>query len=394
MTRVFSLYSRRDPLRAFRKHGRFDVRLGCDVLRRVDIGVGRVSAGGTDKASLIEPGGFVAVAARMARLRRVRGVDHHERDTRSPRLVGAERLPLREGPSARLGALRLRKPYPRPNAVQVLNGNPALRAFGKPYDLLGDAVIHVAPEPTFMLSEPLEGATDILRAATLPPLACGLAVEPAAAVILSLSDPFDYGSGENLTVRRGGELRDAEVHAQVVGGRDWGSFRHVAGDVQVEPALALNQNGENGPRCQHSALPFSAPERDTEPSAINAKPHDVAWTELYRVCPAKDGECRALERGDDGSIRDQAHGDSLDCRVCDNGTSALVPQHAVSGSMQRRARGGSRLPHDSDRSIGRGRKRAHTQAQHFGLFGRWMQGELNRQFHTSNIITFPELSDD
>jgi hypothetical protein len=131
--------------------------------------------------------------------------------------------------------LGLAEPYPLPDSAQVFQGDTGGGACSLGHDLLRDDVVDVGGVPLLF-------ATAVLKPSSGGRGALGL--ELAAKFELPLAVPVQATSVERRHAVHGGDVDDAEVHAEpaigVVVDRGFGYLAH--GD-QVEHAVAFDQIG-------------------------------------------------------------------------------------------------------------------------------------------------------
>ncbi len=181
------------------------------------------------KHSLAPAVALLAVPAPRASAAGVAGVHGNEWHADQLRLVSQEGAELSERPIAEPTSLRLPNCYSPPDTRQFLDGDPSLLCECLGNDLLRDTVIGVPLEARLPLRYLAKAAT--CRAA-VPPLV-GLA-GPGA----SLPHLLNGLAAEGGAIVGGGNLNDAQVHADEVLHFQRRGLGQVHGGEQVELALA------------------------------------------------------------------------------------------------------------------------------------------------------------
>lgn len=344
----------------------------------------RVPARGTDKAGLVGSVLPITVAAGEARLRRVSRIDHHERNPRPLRLVGEKVLQLAEGPAARPGALSLGEPYPRPNVPQILDGNPALRAFGKTDNLFTDDVVFVPLESRLFPTEPQLCATDTARPLASFALSRRFPIESPATVVGAQPNRLNGGTCENLAITRHGDVGNPEVDADEFGDNDGRWIGNIGCHVEVEPAVAINEVRFTLEVRQQTLLILPNNERDASAPANKSHAYrgadqsHVPGVERHRTGRSEDrtGSAIAAERFD--RFRN--------CLICEpRGEPEVGPDASICESCERRPAILSRRESLDCCIVRSGVDSPHRIEKHGPLFSGRIQGALNGEFHTPNI---------
>jgi len=202
---------------------------GRNVLGPDDIGVRLEPTQNALELALRLPVLLVDVATGEASPGGVPWIDDHDLHSSLQRLVGNELAHLMERPPHVHRTLTLPNGYPITDPLEVFQGNAARGALSLADDGLADAVV---------LDETKAGllARDLLEV-PLGRLGVG-ALEPMPEAGISLPHGFDPDTRVVLPVAVGGEVPDAEVHAQPLLGVHGGALGNLDGDVEVELALA------------------------------------------------------------------------------------------------------------------------------------------------------------
>lgn len=157
-------------------------------------------------------------------------VDHGNADKSS--LVLDKALQLSKGPRMKRGTLRPVSSNPSANVRQLFDGYRPLRAFGLCHDLLGYEVVRVRSEAALLCGSLYEEAL------------CGgsaLRLKARSESAVSVAKPVDLPAGVKLPVGVGGDILDAEVHAENTVEVDRISFFNFAGGEEIEDALAVDK---------------------------------------------------------------------------------------------------------------------------------------------------------
>ena len=120
-----------------------------DVPSRVDIGMGSVPTPTTTKPRLRAAISPLDMFALRTPLTGMLGIDQLDPHASGLRLVGDKLPQLVKSPSRHASALRLAKPDPSPDALEVFEGNTPASAFSLLNDSLGEDVIGVSTEAGF-----------------------------------------------------------------------------------------------------------------------------------------------------------------------------------------------------------------------------------------------------
>ena len=137
-----------------------------------------------------------------------------------------------ERPTMLDATLCLANRYPLADALQVFEGDTASGAFGFRDQPFADGVVNVTGEPS-LLPPPL------LRE-TLGGLGA-LGLEPCPEFGVAMAQAVQVPAGVGVTVRVGGNVDDAEVHAEPVSRFVCGGFGHVHDHGEVEGAVAVDE---------------------------------------------------------------------------------------------------------------------------------------------------------
>lgn len=122
----------------------------CNYASRVDVGVRGVAACEARECVAGSAVGLLDVAADAALSRRVARIDVADGNASTRGLVRNLRLKVPESPRVQDASLRPGSPYPRADAVEILEGDSTRGAFGRSDDLLTDTMIHVCREAALL----------------------------------------------------------------------------------------------------------------------------------------------------------------------------------------------------------------------------------------------------
>lgn len=187
---------------------------------------------------------------------RVPGINEDHRDTGRLRFVGDKGPQLPERPGRKRRSLWLSRPYPLANVRQVLQRYRALRAFSSGDDLFANLVVLMALKAR-------------LFAAALPQPPPGrlgaLALQPGAGAAVPAAGAEDQGAGVLVPVRVGGNIDDAQVHAEHVIGIEWRLFGGVHRHRQKPLSVAEDQVGLPSAAVQPRCLVGAEANRDNDP---------------------------------------------------------------------------------------------------------------------------------
>ena len=191
-------------------------------------------------------------------------------------------------------ALRPASPYPIADTLEIFQGDAATGAFGRRNDAFGDAVVYMASKVRFLTSTFLEQSLGTLGA---------LGLETFAQAPMASSMTIDLPTAVNLAVGIGGDVDDAEVHAEVVFHVDGIGCLDFAGDEQVPVAIDAAEIGFATFSGQQLPVPLSTDERHAL-SPIECQDTDRGSAEVPRQDPAVVGEgAKRKERAQDLAVR-------------------------------------------------------------------------------------------
>ena len=191
---------------------------------------------------------FIAIATYRTEARGIPGVNEHDRNSGSPRLVVDLEAQVMKRPTMQGSSLGPSSPNPATDARKVFEGNAAPGAFGLSYHLLADAVVYVFCEARFSTSAFLEQPPRRLSAFLLQLLA-----QTAMAVM----GVIDMTARVHVSVRIHGDVHNAQVNAEKSIGIVLRRLFNVARGVKVKLAIAQNQVRLALLRLEKFALPIA-----------------------------------------------------------------------------------------------------------------------------------------
>src|SRR4051812_17326015 len=206
-----------------------------DVTRSVVVGGASVS---TPQAPEVVPGATVPLVdmpALGALPRRVTRVHQCHRNPSDRGLVADELAELVERPGVQVGPLGLLNRHPIADTAQVFELDPASGVFGRPNELLGDAMVDIPRVAGFLaaalLQQPLGGFA-------------ALGLQLGAELVVAAADRPHGFSAVGGAVGVGGKVDHPEVHAEPpVRLPAAGRLGHVDDDGEVPRAVANDEAG-------------------------------------------------------------------------------------------------------------------------------------------------------
>lgn len=202
---------------------------GRDVPSRVHICVVCVPTGHAAELCLRWAVGFVDMTAGRAFSACVVRIDEREHDTSPLRFVLNESAKLMERPAAHLRSLRLAKPCPVADALEILKGKSTSGAFGLGNERFGNAMVDLLAKACFPTCHLGEFAPDGFWAKTsaFAPR-CGL-LQGAAQFVGSNPASLDSLTAVPFPVTVGGKILHAEIDTNKVCDGQLGPVRQVNG---------------------------------------------------------------------------------------------------------------------------------------------------------------------
>lgn len=170
------------------------------------------------------PVGLVDHSTRGASPARVPWVHDDNRDPIQLRFVGDELAKLSESPAMQAVTLRLSGLNPLANVSEVLKSYRKSGAFGAGNDLLGNAVITMLTETSFLAGQLFQPTLCCLGAAAL---------QAGSPFAVFLADSLNLGAGIGLALAVEGEINDAKVDPEDALNVNLAGFRDVAHDGDV-----------------------------------------------------------------------------------------------------------------------------------------------------------------
>ena len=259
---------------------------GPDYPGRVGVGVCGMSALPALKLALGLAIGFLAMSALSTGPTGVSGINSYDGDPGKLALVLDERAELEKRPTPLSGPLSPAKPFPSlSDALQVFQGDPAIRAFGLGNEPFADDVVGVSPELRFSLTHSLLRPPNGFWAfpGFLP--TCRCLVQSPTAFGIADTHCVDLVVGMNLSIGVGGDLANAQIDPDEVRGRDGRSVGRFNGDEQKPlPVLTKHQVRLALGPAESFALVLAHDERDDDTSFQGRNAYSVR--PLERDIPA------------------------------------------------------------------------------------------------------------
>ncbi len=204
-----------------------------DVVRCVVVSVPNEVTPHTFENTLRATVSLVNPPALAAGLRRVGRVDLNECHSGSLSLVGQKTAELGKRPRMQGGPLGLAKPYPVPDAAQLLDSDSASGAFSLGHDALADAMVDVRRKSSFF-------ATALTQQPTRRTGFLGL--QPFTKPCLSLAVSVKPCASGAIAVAGGCDVDDPQIDAnKSIGGFGHRRFGRIYGGVEKPLAIPLEQ---------------------------------------------------------------------------------------------------------------------------------------------------------
>lgn len=220
----------------FFRHFQHNYRCCCrDVNRGVVVSVCGMSAKLTLELSLRLAIGLIAVVALGAGAAGVARIHGDNGDAMQFPLVLDEVPQLGKAPSANPSSLTLAKPcsHATLNPLEILNGDSATSAFAEHYESFTDFVVLVSPVSRLLVSDPLESPTCVLPGATLE-ITRHLLAERSACVVILAANLLNAIACNRFPVAGTDDLGDSHVNADEFLDFNRRILREIDGAVQIE----------------------------------------------------------------------------------------------------------------------------------------------------------------
>ncbi len=257
---------------------------GTNVPGRVHVGMVGVSTGHATELFLRRAVGFSDVPASMAGTRGVLGVDDDDTNTRHPGFVRDKGSKLIKSPTAHFRSLRLAKPCPFTDALEVFQGDSASGVFGLDNQRFGNAVVFVGAKPPFFAAKVLEFATNVFGARPSAFSASGRLLQSAAKALLTNPDRFYIGTAMTIPVAIRGKMDHAQVHADNVGRRRLCPLGQIHGYEQKPLAvLAANEIALSPGVGKAFFLILTHDESDDDTSGKRQQRHPIHVLETHQA---------------------------------------------------------------------------------------------------------------
>jgi hypothetical protein len=304
-------------------------------------------------------------------------VHQDQRDPCPLRLVGDPLSQIKETPGVVLPPLAFSNRYPVPDALQILQGNPATGVFRPLHQFLRNPMVFLPGKPPFLLPAFLQQAFGRLRA---------LALQAAAQLAMALPQPVDLPARIPVRIAVDSNVFHPQVHAQVT--------VHLTGSQQVEDSLHQAQVALPALPLQQFQLSLAGGKGDplTSPDRPD---RDGSSFQILSQDPAVEGN-RA--RGFEHTLRLVVH--LVGVRHFGNthhhdlgGQRVLLPHRLVSQFVQRKLAKCLGLPRLlADGMAGR-ISQLQRLAERVRLFGGRQQFHLRDQLHSRILPKFQSKGD-
>ena len=216
-----------------------------DVLGSDGIGWASEATAGTQELGLGRAVGSGHLPTGRAGLASIVRVNHQNGHPSQACLVLQKGTKLAKGPGVLLATLRPANLNPRADALEVLQGDSPLRAFGLRHQLLADNVVNVPSEAALLAGALLEQSPGRLGAPGL---------EPSAELGVPFPEAVDLAPRVGFPIGVGGDVDYAQVHPQHICKLPGGRLRGVYGDIQVEDSIPVDQVGLAPPPVETGSL--------------------------------------------------------------------------------------------------------------------------------------------
>lgn len=256
---------RRDGGRV-RDHKPIDNGSGPNVPGRDNVGVASEATSRTSKSGLVRPVGPVNVAAGRTGTRGIARIDKMNLHPCKLSFIGDELAELPERPFAVARSLGLVYRYPVADPGQLFERQVAAGVNGLGHQLLADAVVGIGFEPAFSPAHLLEPATAGLGADPL---------KPAPASFVMPAGGFNLGPAVLVAIGIGGQVDDAQVHADHLVPFGQGRLWQIDGRVQKKRAVAVDQVGLALDPVDSPGLVLTEDDRDQQPARQGQYRHPV-----------------------------------------------------------------------------------------------------------------------
>lgn len=225
---------------------------GSDV-----VGCSREATRHTAKRVSIRTIALLAMPTFGTRSGSVSGIDKENRNSGELRFVLDKAPKLRERPTMQRAPLAASSRNPLANALQVFEGNAAVRVLRLAHDALGDSVVYMSSHPFFFLAALLQKALGCSALFRLKPI-------PHASVTMTQTSKLPTAVDLPIRVRR--DVLDAEVNPNPALGCAERWLLELCRGEQVPLAFPIYKVGLASTEAQHTISSFVA----NEPDALTA----------------------------------------------------------------------------------------------------------------------------
>jgi hypothetical protein len=226
-----------------------------DILRSIGVCTGRMATGHAAERVTGSAAAFIHAAAFRAGPGRAPRFHKAHRNPSPFGLVDHKALELPKRPRVQTTTLLFVSPYPFANPLEVFHRDAATGAFGNVYKLFGNTVVNIRGEAPLLQSPTAEKPFSAR---------CALLLKLFAEPRVAGPTPVGFGSRELRAVRSGGDVDDAEVHADPIEHFGFAFFGNVDRGKQEPISVPVNQIGFAPLKGQHFALALSTNKGDRE----------------------------------------------------------------------------------------------------------------------------------
>ena len=214
-----------------------------NIDRGVKVRMGRIATLFTGEPRLTRSIGLSHMPTLAAPLAGVPRINQHDWYASELCLVLDKVSELVKRPPCHFGALRLPKPRPTADILQVFQGYAAFGAFGCRNERLADTVIDIPTKTGFFLSHSLQRTPNILRPFAIHLRHMRGTLQPLTALRIARATGFNARTAVGSAVRGGCQVDYAQVHTHHVLWLNRRVFRHVDGTQEIEHAIPQHQIG-------------------------------------------------------------------------------------------------------------------------------------------------------
>jgi hypothetical protein len=353
------------------------------ILRRVGVCAGFVSARNAPERVTTLTIALIDATALRAGSRGISWVHETDGYSRSPGFVGYKGAKLIEGPTVQAGSFAFPSPDPSTDAFEALKGNTASGAFRERDNLFGNCVVDIGRNPTLFQAsatqQPFSGA-------------CSLFLETLAQALMSKSKAVQVTSAVTGSVRVGDDVYNTKIATQPVKRLSLLHVGYIHRCKEKPLTGSVNQIRFTALKSQKFPLSIPTNKRDGKTTIETPYAHlafcevprknafvvgnRFVWTEVSFAVLVQLIRVRNLGI--------QPHNHLCRKRVC-------ISNLSVSKFVQSVLTELFGIPGYFTKPVTRSIGRLERLQQQLGLFSRWLQFNLDGQFHLNRII-LPSLN--